>query len=142
MNKNNARMHIVVKDMNLQSRIHKIMEDQEISHEQLLERYLKLPHEGDLNGLHKKYEQFTKFTKKHIVKSKDVNDIELLMSHIWAVIANVVEGVYDSQKVSEAILLKIENRGFMQKIDTEAAFLKMSDKYSNQTTEINNEQSK
>lgn len=116
------RMHIAVKDRVLQSRIQKVMADQEITHEQLLNKYLKLPLEGDLTGLNEKYEMFTRLLKKYIVSSKDINRMDLLMSHIWVIIANTTKGVYDAAKVSDTILNSIDNGDWIKEINTEEAW--------------------
>ena len=125
MKRPDDRMRLIVKDKNLQSSIRRVMEDQEISHEQLLERYLKLPQEGDLNGLHRKYELFTTLTKKHIRKSKDINRMELLMGHIWVMLANVIKGSYDFDKVSETLMSNMGDGNWVKEIDTGAAYEKM-----------------
>ena len=129
MTKPDTRMRLIVKDKSLQSRIQKVMADQEITHEQLLERYLKLPTEGDLTGLHEKYILFTKFTKKHVIKSRDVNKIDLLMGHIWVIIANVIRGLYDSNKISETLLKNMDDENWVKEIDAEGAWNEMNNRY-------------
>ena len=126
MKQSDNRMRLIVKDPNLQHRIQRVISDQEITHEQLLKRYLKLPEEGDLTGLNEKYGTFVKFLKKHIIKSKDVNKMDLLMGHIWVIIANTIKGVYDSNKVSDTILTNIDNGNWSKEMDTGAAWLKVN----------------
>lgn len=129
MTKHDTRMRLIVKDKALKSRIQKVMADQEITHEQLLERYLKLPLEGDLTGLHDKYELFTKFTKKHVIKSRDINKIDLLMGHIWVIIANVIRGLYDPNKISETLLKNMDNKNWVKEINAEDGWNEMNNRY-------------
>lgn len=129
MTKPDTRMRLIVKDKSLKSRIQKVMTDQEITHEQLLKRYLKLPIEGDLTGLHEKYALFTKFTKKHVIKSRDINKIDLLMGHIWVIIANVIRGLYDPNKISETLLSNMDNKNWVKEINTEEAWNDMNNRY-------------
>jgi hypothetical protein len=129
MTKQDTRMRLIVKDKSLQSKIQKVMADQEITHEQLLEKYLKLPLEGDLTGLHDKYELFTKFTKKHVIKSRDINKIDLLMGHIWVMIANVIRGLYDPNKISETLLINMDDKNWVKEINAEDGWNEMNNRY-------------
>lgn len=119
MTTKDKRLHIPVKDQQLQKRIKSVLITQGITYERLLELYLKLPNKGDLDALQHKFSSIRVPYLSYI----GVNDKQSgheLVSYLWVILAKTALREFDCAKVTATIKQAIKEDTWANTKDDES----------------------
>lgn len=97
--KKNKRLHIPIKDINMQNRIKKVMEVEGLTYEQLCQKYFKLPDdEFETINTH-----FIKAKKILYSKLHDKN-LSMFIDLVWVIIIKTAKNEFDIKAFHEKMV--------------------------------------
>lgn len=85
-----GRMHIPVRDIAFQKRIKEVMAAENLSYEELVQKYFKLP-QDDLHAIHEQHEKVNKMLYSRFT-NQDISD---LMNMVWGIIVCAAKDQFD-----------------------------------------------